>query len=195
MSIPHNGMQPTSLAAFAQAQHDINEQKVFAVIQTFGAEGCISDHVQERLGISNSVVPYSSVTGPYSILERKFYIERPGEKRMGHRFKRMQLVMYALSNEERLRRVEIAAERAKAQLTPEAFDAIKAWYVAHAALTRAQEVELALRDQVIALLFPGAPLGKSVFEFTNEERSKLTLIRGRVDSKLIPTSKKRRKIA
>lgn len=55
------------------------EGRILTVIRSFGKEGCISDQIRTRFPDE----PYSTVTGKYSVLERKGKIEvigkRPGK--------------------------------------------------------------------------------------------------------------------
>lgn len=159
--------QPTSILANQQAQHDVNAERVFEIIRSFGERGCISDDIQDRLGINERKIPYSSVTGPYAVLERKFYIERRGEQRMGHRFKRMQMVMHALSDEERQRRVAAHATTQKTTLTSDDLLSLQHWAYCNDQLQPIAAQELQFRQLLINKVFPNAPTGRTSIELAD----------------------------
>lgn len=139
------------------------QMKVFEAIRSFGEAGCISDDLLDFFGFEDQrdeAIAYSGITGCYAPLERKFYIERRGEQRRGHRFGRFQEVMHALSDEERERRQQLRDASLKQGMSSDDIWFLFEWWKAHAALEQAQALEKQMRDTVVSRLFSSAGYGR-----------------------------------
>jgi hypothetical protein len=180
----------TSHLAAEENNSELGEERVYEIIKSFGDDGCISDQVQDAFGINTKKVAYSGITGRYAALERKFFIERTGEMRVGHRFHKLQLVMRALPDSERDRRQQEHAKLSSEQLTSTSWDAIQQWWKAYGELMLAEQAEALLRDRVVEMIFGHATVGRNVFPFA--DGSKLILYKKRRSTRLLPVAAKRK---
>lgn len=151
-----------------ETSHDAAEQvnvfgefEVLKAIKTFGESGCISDEVQEYFGYGkNDMVSYSGITARFIKLERKCYIERTGEVRKS-RFNRNQLVMRALSDEDRTARLQLQRRLMATVLTPEEMQLVVDWWRAETAALEAEKARREKEKVVLDRIFKDVPFGKS----------------------------------
>lgn len=160
----HRTTDPETSKDAAETVDSAKQQmKVFEAIRHFGEDGCISDDLMDFFGFEDQredSIAYSGITGCYAPLERKFYIERPGNVRKGHRFNKNQLVMYALPDEERERRQRLRDASLKQGMSSDDIWFLFEWWKAHAALKQAQALEKQMRDTVVSRLFSSAGYGR-----------------------------------
>lgn len=155
---PYTSKESAELVESAKQQ-----MKIFEAIKSFGEDGCISDDLMDFFGFEDQredSIAYSGITGCYAPLERKFYIERRGDQRNGHRFNRSQLVMRALSDEERERRQRLRDASLSQGMLWEDVDLLFKWWKANESLAKAKEIEYELRSTVIGKLFSNVGYGK-----------------------------------
>ena len=88
--LPRSNGLPTSIEAAYAVDSTALEKLVYGEILDSGVRGLIADD----LLIKHSSLPYSSITASFSALERKGFISRIGDKRIG-RSGRGQMVMRA----------------------------------------------------------------------------------------------------
>lgn len=139
------------------------EEEVFQAIASFGDAGCISDDLMDYFGFEDQredAVSYSGITGRYIALERKFFIERSGEQRIGHRFKRPQLVMRALSEKERLRRQAALDGYLLNAASPENIALLVSWWHLDCQLRELSASVEAAKQSVLDAMFPGVTTGR-----------------------------------
>jgi hypothetical protein len=143
----------TSHIAAKANDSDVGEESVFLAIKSFGETGCISADVLKMFPPSTA---YSSVTGRWAPLLRKFFIERTGERRIGDH-DLPQCVMRALSEEERARRLALFNALLEYELTADEHVLVEKWYISELALQAAIDAEAALRSAVIDRVFNAVP--------------------------------------
>ena len=186
----------TSHIAAEANDSQFGERQVFEAIRSFGEKGCISDDLMDYFGFEDqrdAAVSYSGITGRYIALERSFHIERTGATRVGHRFKRQQLVMRALSDEERIRRQE-ASDRAVAEAITDANLALLiAWSVEDEKLKVQQEVTELAKQAVLDAMFPDVLTGRYSIELYQGYELIVTFMRRgtRLEIELMSDGRKR----
>lgn len=160
----HRTTDPETSKAAAETVDSAKKQmKVFEAIRSFGEAGCISDDLMDFFGFEDQredSVAYSGITGCYAPLERKFYIERPGNVRKGHRFNKDQLVMYALPDEERERRQRLRDAGLAQGMDWFDVELLFRWHAANEQLNEAKLLEQELRSSVIGRLFSDVGYGQ-----------------------------------
>lgn len=160
----HRTTDPKTSKDAAETVDSAKQQmKVFEAIRHFGEDGCISDDLMDFFGFEDQredSIAYSGITGCYAPLERKFYIERPGNVRKGHRFNKNQLVMYALPDEERERRQRLRDAGLAQRMDWADVELLFKWYEANNALNKARALEQELRSSVVSSLFSDAGYGQ-----------------------------------
>lgn len=160
----HRVADPDTSAQSAKARARLNLFKVLDVIRSFGDAGCIADEVFEMLNFGHEdetgPMSYSGITGTWVILERQRFIERTGEERIGNRFGASQLVMRALSDNERALRLMQDMDVVSKSLTEDDYAKINEWYAASEALKLAKQREAEARGNVVQFVFGDPPNGQ-----------------------------------
>jgi hypothetical protein len=159
----------TSLAAAEKIDIDAQIWNVLQVIRTqggarsLGGQGVTGDDLQTIFGIDDQrerKVAYSSVLGHVSTLEVQCYVERPGVKRVGHRLKNEQLVIWALTYEEREARLERIRKGLLELPDEETLRLLWEWHPLQEELDKLTERVDALKEQILDRYLPERPLGK-----------------------------------
>jgi hypothetical protein len=90
---PHKLVRPADPDTSHQSALHVDsaslEGRVYEVIKSYGAEGCISDEVRSRM----PDLPYSSITARYSALIEKGLIYDTGRRRQGESGRLMRVVI------------------------------------------------------------------------------------------------------
>jgi len=172
----------TSLDAAQKIDIDAQIWAVLRVIRAVagtrsrGGPGVTGDELQHLFGVQDQrekPVSYSSILGHIVTLERQCYVERPQVKREGIRFKNDQLVIWALTDDEREAKLAEIAGGLNRQPTPEVFDLIGRMLPLQEQLRLITEQLTEIEDQLLDYYLPERPLGtRKAFlgKFTEDER-------------------------
>lgn len=160
-----NNHPHTSHDSARECDSQFSEQTVLECIQKKGSEGAIQDDVlceiERRNELGECTLRIDSISPRFIALLEKCYIRRGPATRKGYRTEgsKQQLVMYALSPEERQQRLDSIAAITRGVLTDEQHKAITEWWRADAALTLAAYNEGVARRKVHEVVLLGIPSG------------------------------------
>lgn len=150
----------TSHIAARELDSVFSEGLVLECIRKKYDTGAIQDDIQSemerRQEAGEDWIRIDSVSARFMALLEKCYIRRGPQTRKGYRSKgsKQQLVMYALSDQERLERLAKIKDIASTSIvTSEQYQTIMKWYQADAALKKAQEEEQLAREIVHDIVF------------------------------------------
>jgi hypothetical protein len=147
--------------------------------RSLGGPGIVGDQLQVLFGIEDQrehKVAYSSVLGHIVTLERQCYVERPGIKVPGERFGKNQLVIWALTHQEREERLAILRSGLENLPDQETLALLYEWYPLQKQLDELSQRVTDIKERIFDRYLPDRPLGVWKAPLPSDAESEYTLI-------------------